>query len=152
MATDQFLAEGYGQSLQWLPPLALKDKTTNTTKFSVDSSGNQVQAGLQSYGSITTGITAKTGGGQALSATSTTLISVVSTVTSGNDSFTLPASAGLGAIYIVSNQAAANSMQLFGLGSDTINGAASGTGIAVAAKKQAYCVDYALGTWFAFVA
>jgi hypothetical protein len=55
MATDQFLATGYGQSLQWLPPFALIDATTGTTLFSVDSSGNVTSAGTISGGGSSTG-------------------------------------------------------------------------------------------------
>lgn len=100
---------------------------------------------------IEAALTAKGGGGQDSSATSTHAVAIVATVSAGNDSFTLPAATGSGRVRLVSNQAAANSMQLFGLGSDTVNAANSGTGVAVAAKKNALCVDYASGKWFAVI-
>lgn len=139
----------------------------NTNKFNVTaSSGNTTVAGtLGVTGNLTgsavllmagieTGLTAHAGGtqGAALALSASKSVHVVTTVGSANDSVVLPAATGSGAVHYVSNQAAANSMQLFGLASDTINAVASGTGVAVTTKKTAICVDYAAGVWFANIA
>ena len=46
------------------------------------------------------------------------------------------------------NSAATNSLQIYGLAADTINGITSSTGVALLAGKSAVFVDYAAGTWF----
>lgn len=109
-------------------------------------------AGL-AMGVIETGLTAHAGGGQgsALALTASKSVSVVTTVGSAADSVSLPLATGSGITRVVANAAAANSMQLFGAGTDTINGVATATGIAIAAGKSALCTDYASGKWIANV-
>lgn len=109
-------------------------------------------SGFLKLGNIASSLTAHSGGGQASALALTKPVNVVSTVAVAADSVKLPASTGKGQVVIVSNQAAANSMQLFGAGTDTINGVATATGIAVAAGKTALCVDFGAGTWLAMVA
>lgn len=46
------------------------------------------------------------------------------------------------------NSAAANSMQVFGSGTDTINDVVTATGVAQAAGKGAWYVDVAAGKWY----
>jgi len=102
---------------------------------------------------VETGITAGAGGGQgnavALSATKT--VHNITTVSSGNDSVKLPASTGGGTVHWVKNSAAANSAQLFGNGTDTIDGVAAATGVAVAAGKSRLVCDFASGTWLSIL-
>ena len=95
--------------------------------------------------STQTGVTAHATGGQA-NATQLTASQVqVSTVASLNDSVKLPPSqAGL-QITIVNN--GANSMQVFGTGSDTINGVAAGTGVAQAAAAVTIYYCFVAGNW-----
>lgn len=117
---------------------------------SPDSTGNfwAVDATPMLAGPGETGITAFAGGGQ----TNATLLSlnrsihIVGTVATIADSVKLPVAVGSGALHIVKN-AAANSMQLFGTGTDTIDGAAAATGIAVAGGTGVLVCDYAAGLW-----
>lgn len=99
---------------------------------------------------IETGLTAHSGGGQgsALALSATKTVHNVTTVAAGNDSVALPAATGSGAVHVVMNSAAANSCQVYGAGTDTINGVATATGVALAAGKAGLYVDYAAGTWF----
>jgi hypothetical protein len=103
---------------------------------------------------IETSLTAHAGGTQAaaLALDTTKAVSVVTTVGTAADSVKLAAATGSGRTKVVSNQAAANSMQLYAASTETINGVASATGVAVAAGKSALCVDYAAGKWLAIIA
>lgn len=98
-------------------------------------------------------ITAFAGGGQAsataLSATKS--VHNITTVASGNDSVKLPAATGSGNVHWVKNSAAANSAQLFGAATETIDGVASATGVAVAAGKSRIVVDIAAGKWISIL-
>lgn len=80
-----------------------------------------------------TGITALAGGARTGAPKLNQGINTVSTVASAADSVTLPAS-NAGDVIVLRN-AGANSCQVFANGSDTINGTAGSTGIAVAANK-----------------
>ncbi len=104
---------------------------------------------LFSIGGIETGLTAFAGGGQAsaLALDATESIHNVTTVGSAADSVKLPAATGSGAFHWVKNSAAANSLQLFGQATETIDGVASATGVSVAAGKSRICVDIAAGLW-----
>lgn len=102
-------------------------------------------------GSVVTGLTAHAGGGQASATALTGAINVVATVGTAADSVKLPAPTLVGQEVVVINNAAVNSMQVFGSGTDTINGAATGTGVAQAAGKTATYVAVTIGTaaqWF----
>ena len=93
------------------------------------------------------GITALAGG--ALSAATPVLVlgaNEVSTVASGADSVVLP-KAVAGNVVFVTN-AGASSMQVFGNGSDTINGTAGATGVAQANGKSALYVAANNGKWY----
>lgn len=122
---------------------------TLTKALTIDSSQNMIVPNLLKLSGIETALTAHAGGGQAsaqaLSASKA--IHDVSTVGSANDSVVLPAATGSGAVHWIKNSAAANSLQLYGLSNDTIDGVASGTGVAVAAGKSRIVVDSASGKW-----
>lgn len=92
------------------------------------------------------GFAALAGGGQAGATQLYGTIAEVGTVASAGDSVMLPAS-GTGKPIIVVN-GTATSMQVFGQGSDTINGVAFGTGVAQAAGKSALYISPASGIWF----
>ena len=94
-------------------------------------------------------ITAAAGGTQAgaLALSASKTIHNVTTVASAADSVKLPLATGSGLMHWVKNSAAANSMQLFGAGTDTIDGVATATGVAVAAGKSRICVDIAAGKY-----
>ncbi len=96
------------------------------------------------------GLTALVGGAQAGTALRFGL-NVVSTVTSGNDSVALPPATGSGGIVIVKNSAASNSLQIFGTDPDTINGIATGTGVALAHDLCRIFIDVETHEWSSFL-
>ena len=92
-------------------------------------------------------IVALAGGG--LSANTPVLVNGVNevkTVASGSDSVVLPPAA-VGVVVFVVN-AGANAMQVFGSGSDTINGTAGATGVSQANGKSALYVAADAGQWY----
>lgn len=97
-----------------------------------------------------TGLTAHSGGTQAAAlalAAAPTTVHEVTTVGAAADSVKLPLATGSGVVHVVKNSAAVNSMQLYGSGTDTIDGVATATGVAVAAGKARYCIDATAGNW-----
>ena len=92
------------------------------------------------------GITAFAGGGQASATALTKTVNRVATVATAADSVKLPASAA-GLVVLVVN-GAANSMQVFGAGTDTINDVATGTGVAQAGGKAASYFCPVAGKWY----
>ena len=96
-------------------------------------------------GGTTTGITAKAGGGQSgtLLTTANNFISVCATAA---DSVVLPAAAPVGAPVYVRNDGAKNA-QVFAVTPGTINGVATGTGVALNAASSAVYRQSAAGTW-----
>lgn len=102
-------------------------------------------------GSSATGLTAHAGGGQASALLLTAQFNRIDTVGTAADSVKLPAPTYVGQEVEVMNNAAANSMQVFGSGTDTINGAATGTGVAQAAGKFATYKATSIGTAAAWV-
>lgn len=94
-------------------------------------------------------ITAHAGGTQAaaLALSTTASFHDVTTVGTAADSVKLPLATGSGNIHWVKNSAAANSLQLFGSGTDTIDGVATATGVAIAAGKGRLLIDDGAGTW-----
>lgn len=102
-------------------------------------------------GSVATGITAHAGGTQAAAIALAAAINRVDTVGTAADSVALPAPSVVGQTVIVINNAATNSMQVFGSGTDTINGVATATGVAQAAGKTAIYTAVTIGAasaWF----
>ncbi len=97
------------------------------------------------------GLTALAGGAQPTTAVLRFGMNVVSTVTSGNDSVALPPATGSGGVVIVKNSAASNSLQVFGLTPDTINGIATGTGVAQAHDITCMYIDIEAGEWSRFL-
>lgn len=95
------------------------------------------------------GLTALAGGGRPNAPQLTIGSNSVTTVASGSDSVVLP-KAIPGAVVFVAN-AGANAMQVFGNGSDTINGTAGSTGISVASAKRIMFVAVAGGVWFSLL-
>lgn len=114
---------------------------------------NLAGSGLFKLSGIETGLTAHAGGtqGAALALSATKSIHNVTTVGTAADSVVLPAATGSGTVHWVKNSAAANSMQLFGLSADTIDGVTAATGVAVAAGKSRICLDFATGTWLSIL-
>jgi hypothetical protein len=105
----------------------------------------QIGAGELLYESFTDGITAHSGGTQAAAVALTSLVNRVSTVAAQGDSVALPPSAP-GLIIGVIN-VGANPMQVFGAGTDTINGIATATGISQGINTAAWYTCTASGNW-----
>ncbi len=102
-------------------------------------------------GSVVTGLTALPGGGQSGATLLTGELNRVDTVATAADSVALPAPAFVGQQVTVVNNAASNAMQVFGSGTDTINGVATATGVSQAAGKTAIYRAVSVGTaaaWF----
>jgi hypothetical protein len=97
------------------------------------------------------GLTALAGGAQTGATKLSFGMNVVSTVASGNDSAALPPAKGSGGIVIVKNAAASNSLQVFGTDPDTINGIATGTGVAQAHDITCMYIDIESGKWSRFL-
>lgn len=103
-------------------------------------------SGLQTL-SYTNGITAFAGGGQSSATALTSQVNRVSTVATAGDSVKLPASAA-GMIITVWNDSA-NPMQVFGAGTDTVNGVATATGVSQMQKSVVIYACTAAGAWSA---
>lgn len=97
--------------------------------------------------SYSNALTAHAGGTQAAALLLPSAINNVTTVASAADSVKLPASAA-GLNIIVVNSAATNAMQVYGSGTDTINGVATATGVSQAAGTVVTYVCTAAGSWF----
>lgn len=109
-----------------------------------------IDSTLPNFTLVEDSLTAHAGGGQAsaLALSSTVFSHRVTTVASGADSVKLPAALAGGQPHFVMNSAAANSMQVFGTGTDTINDVAAGTGVAQAAGIGALYFPLANGKWY----
>ena len=99
----------------------------------VPQTGGNVPA---DFDRVKVGIVAHAGGGKAAATLLTGTINVVSTVATLADSLLLPPCTKAPQRVLVFNEGASNA-QLFGSGTDTIDGAATGTGVALAAAGQA---------------
>lgn len=111
----------------------------------------KVQAAVGDFAALTlsakTGITAYAGGGQTNATQLAAGINHVTVVATAADSVKLPKSVR-GAICIVINGDSADSMQVFGYGTDTINDVATATGVAQAAGKTAVYACPVAGKWY----
>jgi hypothetical protein len=95
-----------------------------------------------------TGIVAHAGGGQTSATALTVYMNEVGTVVTAADSVKLPLA--VNGLELILSNSAANSMQVFGSGTDTINGVATATGVAQAGGICALyiCTKSApAGTW-----
>ena len=117
----------------------------------VNPSGQVSRADGQSATSLASAITAFNGGGQSSATALAALINKVTTTVATAppyDSVKLPAATGGPLGFVVVVNATANPIQVFGTGTDTINGVASGTGITQPANSvDVYWVGVA-GQWF----
>jgi hypothetical protein len=100
--------------------------------------------GLQTL-SFTNGITAAAGGGQARAVPLASMMNRVATVATQGDSVKLPASAAGLAIIVINR--GANAMQVYGSGTDTINGIAAATGISQGINTTAVYTCNVAGNW-----
>lgn len=96
-------------------------------------------------GTVATGLTAHAGGTKAAALALTASVNRVTVCATANDSVLLP-EALAGRQVAVFNDGAA-SMRVFGQGTDTIDGAATGTGVPLANAKRALFICVADGVW-----
>jgi hypothetical protein len=113
------------------------------------ATGFATSAGLQTLSNVN-GVTAKIGGGQGGPPTVGQMITRVTTVTSANDSITLPASVA-GMQVIIINAAAANSMNVFPAVGDQINALGANAAFALAANKTVQLTCALAGQWHAIL-
>lgn len=118
---------------------------TNGQWYSEGLASGYVSGGALSTLSYTNAITAFAGGGQASATALTTMINRVATVATAGDSIKLPASAPGMEVVVINN--GANSCQIFGAGTDTINGVATATGVPLMANSVTLFVCTAAGAW-----
>ncbi len=117
----------------------LAGKFTTVTSASVTTTGYAAQ----SVGNALTAV----GTDRATSLALTKQVNNVTTAGSGTG-VTLPtvAAAGIGAILVLNN-AGANAIQVYGAGSDTIDGAAAATGVPLTNTKRSLYIAVAAATW-----
>ena len=92
-------------------------------------------------------LTAHAGGGQGSALPITTEMARVTTVATAGDSVKLPTS--IAGLTIILENAGANAMQVYGSGTDTINGVATATGVSQMASSVVIYTCYTAGAWFA---
>jgi len=90
-------------------------------------------------------VTAHAGGTQAAAIALTSMINRISTVTTAGDSAKLPTAAAGFVIFVFND--GANSAQIFGNGTDTINSIATATGVPLPAGAVAIFIATATGNW-----
>ena len=102
--------------------------------------------------SVEDSITAHAGGTQAAALALNPLKTVhnVTTVATAADSVKLPLATGSGVQHIVNNSGA-NSLKLFGDGTDTIDAVATATGVSIGAGKARLLIDIAVGKWISLL-
>lgn len=109
------------------------------------SSGRQLIAGsdinniVAQLNSMEDGITATAGGGKPTARQLTSAVNTIATVTTAADSVKLPKGYPGLEVWVVNEDA--DSLQVFGYASDTIDGVATGTGVAQAQGKTIYRVN-----------
>lgn len=119
----------------------VRDYTTN--KFGYAAMGDMLGGGSMN---ATDGLTALAGGAKSGATALTAGINRVSTVATIADSVLLPASVAGMVVHVVNG--AANAMQVFGAGTDTINDVATATGVSQAGNKSATYVCPVAGKWY----
>lgn len=107
------------------------------------------QIGAQ-WGSVDSGVTAGAGGTRALAYAIKAAQTQVSVVATANDAVVLPV-AYPGCVACILNDDAADSLQVFANGSDTINATAGATGVALAAGAAAMFVCIVANKWRRFI-
>ena len=99
------------------------------------SKRERMTVGRPGIGSIETGITAHAGGTKAAALALTASYNVLSVCATNGDSVLLPADRKVGDQVEIANDGAANA-QVFGAGSDTIDGVSTATGVVLTAAKR----------------
>lgn len=126
----------------------LNQKTVDPINTVIDALNAQTTSVFAQ--NVLEGVTAHAGGTQAAAFQLTGHAANVTVVATAADSVALPLAVA-GAVYFLQNSDAADSMQVFGAGTDTINNVATATGVAQAAGKSGayFCTKSApAGKWF----
>ena len=100
--------------------------------------------GLQTF-SFANGLTAHAGGGQGSALALTALVNRITTVATAGDSVLLPAAAAGLEITVINS--GANALQVFGAGTDTINGVATATGVSQMVNSAVTYFCTVAGLW-----
>ena len=108
------------------------------TLYVAGDTNYELVQGLNAHQSVTDLITAYAGGAQTNATLLASTYNNVSVVATAADSVKLPLGAAGMSVYI--RNSAANSLQVFGSGTDTINAVATATGVAQAATTSAVYV------------
>jgi hypothetical protein len=138
-------ANGFNGALGGTTPAAAAVTTLSSTG-TVDLTG-----AVFALDNFADSLTAHAGGGQGSALALSALVNRITTVATAANSVKLPVPAKIGQIAVLINSAASNSMQVFGAGTDTINGITSATGVAQAAGITALYMAVSTGTaakWF----
>lgn len=104
------------------------------------------RVGRRAFGDIETGITATAGGVQATAYQLTKSLNLLATVATNADAVALPTDRQVGDEIVIVNDGAANA-QVFGAGTDTIDGVATATGVVLTTAKRCsyYCGSISAG-------
>lgn len=95
---------------------------------------------------VATSVTARAGGGKDNATPITSANARITTVATAADSVLIP-SPRSGDVMFLRNDDAADAAQVFAAGTATINGAATGTGVSLAAQKVALLQCFVDGAW-----
>jgi hypothetical protein len=120
----------------------------NDVNGSITDSGMSIANGLLEQTAVS-GLTAHSGGGQAGALALTNGVNNITVVAAAGDSVRLPASAP--GMEITVTNSGANSMQVYGAGTDTINGIATATGVAQLPGVTTVYTSAVAGNWLANV-
>lgn len=129
-----------------LPAYVRKGKSSAAIgDFGSATAVSTLTAGTFVQGSAATGITAHAGGTKAAATVLTAQFNRITVCATSADSVLLPA-AVVGRVVDVFNDGAAPA-QVFGAGTDTIDGVATGTGVVLTNAKRARYICFAAGAW-----
>jgi hypothetical protein len=123
--------------------------TGRVTSFSAGVGLNDISLLATGNGWSGASLTAHAGGGQAAATPLANAVNLIAVCATAGDSVILPPAMGGQTMWLANGGAAA--AQVFGTGTDTINGVAASTGISVAAGKSTVLMSAILGSWFAVV-
>ena len=131
-----------------VPTIANYIPIFNDTAGSITDSAYSIASSLLVSPAVSA-LTAHSGGGQTSALALTKAVNNITTVAAAGDSVRLPASAA--GLEITVTNSGANSMQVYGAGTDTINGIATGTGVAQLPGQTVVYTAAVAGNWLANV-
>lgn len=128
-------------------PTAVAYPTGRAVNFNVGVGMHDISQLASGNGWSAASVTAHAGGTQTPATPIRTAITLIAVCATAGDSVQLPPAVG-GQLLWITNAGAASSQIFANPGSDTINGVANATGIALAAGKSITLVSPILGAWF----